>query len=129
MHAAVTRSALALFAAAAIGLSSCEEPVNAPLGRGQCYHMVAQPGADGASAEPKFNLLPGYYQSLEYCAAALEKVRLTGARGEINGAYQGQFVWINRRGIYASQGYEDPRYLALVRSGDGRLVIPGAQNR
>ncbi len=118
-----------VLAAVALGLSACEEPVKAPLGRGQCHHMVRQQAAEGAESELKFNLLPGYYQSLEYCAAALEKVRLTGMRGEINGAYQGQFVWINRRGIYVSQGYEEPRYLALVRSGDGRLVIPGAQNR
>jgi hypothetical protein len=127
MHASV-KTGIAL-TAAALALAACEQPVKAPLGRGQCYHMVSQGSSDAERAEPKFNQLPGYYQSLEYCAAGLEQVRLTGMRGEINGAYQGQFVWINRRGIYVSQGYEEPRYLALVRTGDGRLVVPGAQNR
>lgn len=121
MHAALRFAALALLACTP---AACERPLQAPVERGGCHHLVQAEGA-----EPRFNRLPGSYQSLEYCAAALEAVRQQGGRGEIAGSYQGQFIFINRRGIYTAAAYEAPRYLALVRTGDGRLAMPGAVRR
>jgi len=107
--------------AAVLAAAGCEKPLKAPVERAACWHMVGK-----IEAGVKFNKLPGSYQSLEYCAAAIEMVRLQGGRQQINGAYQGQFLFISSRGIYVGQRVDGPRYLALVHTGDGRLVIPGA---
>lgn len=120
----IARPLLAVAGAAA--LAACEPQVQAPTVRGACFHMVADEAAEQGR---RFNRLPGKYPSLEYCAAALEVVRLRGGRGEIAGAYQGQFLFHNRRGIYVAQKFDGARYLALVRTGDGRLTMPGAVRR
>lgn len=109
-----------------VGLAACEPGLEAPTTRGGCFHMVADAGAENGH---RFNALPGKYVSLEYCAAALEVVRLRGGRGELMGSYQSQFLFLNRRGIYVAQKFEGARYLALVRTGDGRLAMPGAVRR
>lgn len=111
----------ALLAAAALTAAGCEERLKAPTVRAACYHMVGK-----VEEGVKFNKLPGEYQSLEFCAAGLEMVRLQGARQQINGAYQGQFLFISSRGIFVGQEVDGPRYIALVRTRDGRLAIPGA---
>ncbi|MBW3559483.1 MAG: hypothetical protein KY449_06895 [Proteobacteria bacterium] len=118
MHAALK---LGLAAASALLLSACQPELEAPRVRGACYHLVTKEGQ-----EPRFNRLPGNYQSLEYCAAALEVIRRRGGRAEINGAYGGQFLFHNKRGIMVAQRYNGMRYMALVRTGDGRLAMPGA---
>jgi hypothetical protein len=69
--------------------------------------------------------------NLETCAANLEAMRikflrLGGSAEEILGAYQANFLFIQRAGIFSSTSLNGPRYLALVRTGDGRLAIPGA---
>ena len=117
---------LALVMGAAAAVAGCEPQVEAPTTRGACFHMVADEAAENGQ---RFNRLPGTYPSLEYCAAALEAVRLRGGRGEIAGAYQGQFLFHNRRGIYVAQKFDGARYMALVRTGDGRLAMPGAVRR
>ncbi len=127
MRPAMTRPALRLAViAGAAALAACEPQLEAPTTRGACFHMVPDPAAEHGE---RFNQLPGKYQSLEYCAAALEAVRARGGRGEIAGAYQSQFLFHNRRGIYVAQKYDGARYLALVRTGDGRLAMPGAVPR
>ena len=37
-----------------------------------------------------------------------------------------QFIFLQREGIFTAGSLEEHRYLALVRTGDGRLAIPGA---
>lgn len=124
MHAALIR--LVAIAAGAGALVACEPELQAPTTRGACFHMVPDPAAEQGQ---RFNRLPGRYPSLEYCAAALEAVRVRGGRGEIAGAYQTQFLFHNRRGIYVAQKFEGARYLALVRTSDNRLAMPGAVPR
>ena len=114
---------LALAAAAALLLAACEKQVEAPRTKTACYHMVA--GAE-KGAPPKFNRLPGRYEQMEYCAAALEKVRQMGGRQNITGSYQGLFIFAQPRGIYFGKSLDGPRYLALVRTGRGTLAAPGA---
>ena len=111
-------------ATALVLAAGCEKKVEAPYTRKACFHMV--PVED---APPKFNRLPGTYESMEYCAAALEMVRLQGRRQEITGSFQGQFIFATSRGIFVGQALDGPRYLALVRTGDGRLAVPGAVRR
>jgi hypothetical protein len=121
------RIALTLaIAASALGLSACEKAFEAPLDRGVCYHMGFLP--DGGY---KFNVVARNIDTIEKCAAQLEGMRvrflrLGGQNAEMIGAYQGSFIHLRRGGIFRAQKWNGNQYLLLVRSGDGRLVNPGA---
>ena len=120
---------LATLAAAAALLGACQETVEAPLDRGVCY--AAGAGPDG---KVKFNVVARNIPNIENCAAQLEGMRLRflrmgGQTRDISGAYQGNFIHLRREGIFRSQRWEGNQYLMLVRSGDGRLVMPGAVQR
>ena len=112
-------------AAAAVSLSACAKRTEPPGDAGVCYHVVFQ--KDGSLKYNKLVNAP----SLEVCAANLEAMRvkfltLGGNQQELVGAYQANFLFIDRYGIHTSTSLEGPRYTALVRTGDGRLAIPGA---
>ena len=84
--------------------------------------------------EVRFNVLAEDQESIEFCAARLEEMRLNflrmgGSIQEITGAYQGQFIFIERSGVYFGQTLEGGRFFALARTGDGRLAIPGVIQR
>ena len=119
----IKRGALGVVAAAAVLLAGAcgEKQVESPTLRGACWHMVAK-----GEEPPKFNRLPGAYPSMEFCAAALETVRITGGRQQVIGGYQGRFIFASARGIYVGKTLKGARYMALVRTGDGRLSVPGA---
>lgn len=114
-----------VLAAAALALSACAKKTTPPGDPGVCYHVVPQ--KDGSL---KYNkLVPA--KSLEVCAANLEAMRIKflrmgGSQQEIYGAYQANFLFLQREGVLTSTSLEGPRYVALVRTGDGRLAIPGA---
>jgi hypothetical protein len=115
----------AVLAAAALALSACAKRTEPPGTPGICYHVVFQ--KDGT---PKYNKLVAT-ESLEKCAANLEAMRVKfltmgGSAQEIYGAYQANFLFLQKEGILTSTSLEGPRYVALVRTGDGRLAIPGA---
>ena len=116
---------LALVAATA-SLSACaDKGPDAPTDRGVCYHAIPQQG--GAI---KFNKLADNVDSIEKCAAELEGMRLRflrmGGQEEITGAYQGSYLFLQRQGIFRSETLNGNRYVMLVRTGDGRLAMPGA---
>ena len=72
--------------------------------------------------------------NIETCAGNLEAMRLKflrmgGSSDELLGSYQANFIFLQREGVFTSTSLEGPRYLAWVRSGDGRLVVPGAMPR
>ena len=101
------------------------EKTTPPGDTGICYHVVPQ--ADGSL---KYNRLVKA-ASLEVCAANLEAMRikfltLGGSNQDIYGAFQSNFLFLVREGVMTSTSLEGPRYVALVRTGDGRLAIPGA---
>jgi hypothetical protein len=107
-------------------LSACQTQVQAPDEAGVCWHMVTL--QDGKT---RFNPLARNVRDIEHCAAALEAMRLEFNRlgqtnEEVVGGYQGNFVWLEREGVFISQTLNGSRFPAMVRSGDGRLVIPGA---
>jgi hypothetical protein len=117
---------LATLIAATALLAGCEKEVQAPLDTGVCYAI----GKDAEGAL-KFNVVARNITTIEGCAAQLEGMRLRflrmgGQTREISGAYQGNFIFLRREGIYRAQHWEGNQYVMLVRSGDGRLVIPGA---
>lgn len=114
-----------ILAAAALALSACAKRTEPPGDARICYHVVPQ--KDGSL---KYNKLVET-DSLEKCAANLEAMRikflsLGGSQQELTGAYQANFLFLESRGIFTSTSLEGPRYVALVRTGDGRLAIPGA---
>lgn len=114
-----------LVLAAALALSACAQRTTPPGDARVCFHVVPQ--ADGSM---KYNKLVEV-DSLEKCAANLEAMRikfltLGGTRQEIYGAYQSNFLFLQKEGVLTSTSLEGPRYVALVRTGDGRLAIPGA---
>jgi hypothetical protein len=118
------RTALALILAAA-ALAACAKKTEPPGDPGVCFHVVPQ--ADGSMKYNKLVKTP----DLEHCAANLEAMRikflrLGGTNQEIYGAYQANFLFLQKEGVLTSTSLEGPRYVALVRTGDGRLAIPGA---
>jgi hypothetical protein len=119
------RVALALTLAAAAALSACAKKTEPPGDVGVCFHVVPQ--KDGSL---KYNKLVAT-DSLEKCAANLEAMRikflrLGGNQQNIYGAYQANFLFLEKAGVLTSTSLEGPRYVALVRTGDGRLAIPSA---
>ncbi|HEY3696329.1 hypothetical protein [Phenylobacterium sp.] len=121
------RPALVLALAAAAALAGCAKRTLPPGDVGVCYHVA--PLKDGKSL--RYNRLVENVPSLESCAANLEAMRikflrLGGSNQDIYGAYQGNFIFIQREGVFTAPSLEEHRYLALVRTGDGRLAIPSA---
>jgi hypothetical protein len=119
------RSATLFAVLATAALAGCAKRTEPPGDVGVCYHVVVQ--KDGKLKYNKVVNTP----NLETCAANLEAMRikfltLGGTAQEILGAYQANFIFLQREGVFTSTTLEGPRYLALVRTGDGRLAIPGA---
>ena len=119
------RLALIAALAATAGLAACQKETEPPGDVGVCYHVVPQ--KDGSL---KYNRLVSV-PNLEACASNLEAMRikflmLGGSHQEIYGAYQANFLFLQKEGVLTSTTLEGPRYVALVRTGDGRLAIPGA---
>ena len=117
---------VAFVMASGLLLAGCQPQVSVPTETGVCWHMVTL--EDGKT---RFNPLSRNIPDIEHCAASLEVMRLElrrmgQNRDEVIGGYQGSFIWLEREGVFISQSLNGGRFLALVRSGDGRLVIPGA---
>ena len=122
------RLALIAAVAASAVLSACSQRTEPPGDAGVCYHVVPQKGG-----KLKYNRLV-VAPNLETCAANLEAMRLKflrmgGTQQDIYGAYQANFLFLQQEGVLTSTSLEGPRYVALVRTGDGRLAIPGAMPR
>ena len=122
-----TASSCALLAAAVsvLALAACSKRIEPPGTKGVCYNVSFKP--NGELVYHKLVNAP----NLETCAANLEAMRikflrLGGSAQEILGAYQANFIFVQRTGIFSGTTLDGPRYPALVRTGDGRLAIPGA---
>lgn len=114
----------------AVLLSACAGEVEAPYDPAVCFAF--EPGENGG--EPTFNRLAENQAQIEECAARLEEMRLRflrmgGNRQEVAGAYQGQFIFIDAEGVKIARSVDGPRFMALARTGDGRLAVPGAISR
>jgi hypothetical protein len=125
MQRAVLITGLMAAALVSTGLSACQKQTEPPGDVGVCYHVVPQ--KDGSLKYNKLVNTP----NLESCASNLEAMRIKflmmgGSQQEIYGAYQANFLFLQKEGVLTSTTLEGPRYVALVRTGDGRLAIPGA---
>ena len=121
------RAAVVILVAIA-GLAACAPRTSPPGDPGVCFHVVPQ--ADGTLKYNRLVTAP----NLETCAANLEAmrikfIRMGGTQQELYGAYQGNFLFLQKEGILTASEWEAAPYLALVRTGDGRLAIPGAMPR
>lgn len=121
---------ITLLGAGALALAACQKSVEAPFDRGVCY--AVEVGAEGEA--PRFNKVADNQPQIEFCAARLEEVRLRflrlgGNRQQITGSYQGQFIFIDRGGVWLSKSLDGGRFNAMARTGDGRLAMPGAIQR
>lgn len=119
-------AAVLALALAAAGLSGCEKATRAPFDKGVCNHVIPQ--KDGTL---KFNPVERNVPNMETCAATLEGMRIRflrmgGRMTELTGSYQGKFIFVQKEGIYLGDSYEGARFMSLVRTGDGRLAVPGA---
>ena len=90
--------------------------------------------AGEAGEPPVFNKLADNQPQIEHCAARLEEMRLRflrqgGSRQEITGAYQGQFIFLDREGVWIGKTLDGSRFILMARTGDGRLAVPGAITR
>jgi len=122
-HLAAPLLVLTLFAVAA--LAACAPEVEAPADRGVCWRMISPKG------KPQFLKLTENQPDLEHCAANLEAVRIRflsmgGTIDEVDGAYQGEFIFIDKHGVFVAPSLNATPFPALVRTGDGRLAVPGA---
>ncbi len=119
-------SPVVLAASAVLCLTACDKTLEAPSDRGVCWHLVTT-----NAGKPRFNVLARGQPDLEHCAAELEKMRLTfralgATQTDVIGAYQGQFLFLQREGVFTAQTIDGYRYPFMVRTGDGRLAVPGA---
>lgn len=110
-----------------LALGACQNTTKAPFDPGVCY--AVELGKEGEA--PTFNVVARDQPQIEFCAARLEEMRLRflglgGNRREVIGSYQGQFIFIDRAGVSFGKTLEGSRFMALARTGDGRLAIPGA---
>ena len=121
----MSRLVLAAAFVSVLALGACSRKVTPPGDPGVCYNVTFRP--NGELVYHRLVNAP----NLETCAANLEAMRikfltLGGSAQEILGAYQSNYIFIQRAGVFASTSLDGPRYIALVRTGDGRLAIPGA---
>ncbi|HVL41635.1 MAG TPA: hypothetical protein VM348_05715 [Brevundimonas sp.] len=121
---------IAALGAGLAGLAACEKTTEAPFDPGVCYAVEVK----AAGETPQFNKVADNQPQIEFCAARLEEMRLRflrlgGSRREITGSYQGQFIFIDREGVWISPTLEGARFILLARTGDGRLAIPSAIQR
>jgi hypothetical protein len=85
-------------------------------------------------AKPQFLKLTENQPDLEHCASNLEAVRIRflsmgGTIDEVDGAYQGEFIFIDKHGVFVAPSLNATPFPALVRTGDGRLATPGAASQ
>jgi len=116
-------------AAASLALSACEKQIKAPFEQGVCFQV-----ATNKDKTLRFNPVARNVASMELCAAELEGMRVRFVRmgspnRTLTGAYQGSFIFLEKEGIYLGQTYDGARFMSLVRTGDGRLAVPGAVRR
>ena len=107
---------------AVLALAACSKRTRPPGGDDICWHVAPQ--TDGTL---KFNKLKTGVADLE--SMRVRFLRLGGSQREVVGAFKGNFIFVERRGIFTAPSLEEHRYLAMVRTGDGRLAVPGAMPR
>jgi hypothetical protein len=126
LRTSIGRALAASLALVLLPLAGCQKQIEAPYETGVCWKMEFLEGG-----KVRFNKLADHRPNLESCAAALEGLRLRNLGFGQNatsfiGAYQGNFLFLNQYGVFTAPSLTAARYPALVRTGDGRLAVPGS---
>ena len=127
-HGAALTATLLLSALA----SACSPGVQAPTDAGVCWHVVNDSkGQTGGivSGKYRFFVLKKNVADLEHCAAALDGMRvrflaLGGSAKEVAGVFQGEYLFVDPRGVFAATSLDAPPFPTLTRTEDGRLLTP-----
>jgi hypothetical protein len=111
---------------AVLALAGCAKQIAAPTTTGVCWQAIPLKNGD-----IHFNRVSDHEPNMEHCAASLEGMRLRflsmgGNNDELIGAYQGNFLFLTRQGVFMSQSFNGARYFALGRTNDGRLATAAA---
>jgi hypothetical protein len=93
--------------AALLALTGCSPAADAPDQVGICW---MQAGPVPAEAKPRFVLLSRGDANLETCAMHLELTRISKHRSNIFGAFQGQYVFVDREAIASSESLTGQRF-------------------
>ena len=118
-------------------LAGCGSGVRAPTDSGVCWNMVFDAkGQSGGVVSGKYRFFPlkRNVADLEHCAAALDGMRahflgLGGSQHEVTGVYQGEYLFIDQRGVFSANALDAPSFPTLRRSDDGSLVPPSAPDQ
>ena len=119
------------------GLGGGAPGPQAPADAGVCYHVVVN-GKDQTggvvSGKYRFFVLKRGVPDLEHCAAALDGMRvrflsLGGSAREVAGVYQGEYLFVDARGVFSSSTMDASPFPLLRRTEDGRLVPPSASDQ
>jgi hypothetical protein len=126
MRSLFSSFAVSLAVVCGLCLAGCAKQIEAPTDRGVCWAIAQLP-----AGRVRFNRLAQNQPDLEHCAAQLEIMRLRfralgSTQTQLSGAYQGQFIFLQPEGVFTAQTYDGYRFPFLVRTGDGRLAMPGA---
>ncbi len=87
----------------------------APFEPGACWRMFRESGE-----APRFVRIANDARNMETCAARLEAVRLMGTP-EVEGAYQGFFIFVDEREIVTSRSLHEKRFPVLDVEGRRRI--------
>ena len=125
-------AALRLGVCLAAVLSACSPGVTAPSDPGVCWHVVRDTkGQTGGrlSAGYRFFVLKRDVPDLEHCATALDAMRvrflaLGGSDHDIAGVFQGQYLFVDPRGVFSAASLQAAPFPMLTRTEDGRLMTP-----
>jgi hypothetical protein len=127
----------AWLAAYALSLAGCAPGPRAPADPGVCYNVVNNSaGQSGGVVDGKyrFYVLKRNVADLEHCAAALDGMRihflaLGGSNHDVTGVYQGEWLFVDQRGVFSSASLQADTFPLLRRTDDGRLVPPSAPDQ
>ena len=129
-------AALRLFAGLTLvsAVSACGQTVQPPTDTGVCFHMVTDgKGEVGGqvSGKYRFFVVKRDVADLEHCAAALDTMRvhflsLGGSSHDVTGVYQGQYLFVDARGVFSADSLDASPFPMLTRTPDGRLVPQGS---
>ena len=107
-------------------LAACKPTPKPPTDTGVCYHLGSI-----TNGVAHYNVVATNVPDMEHCAANLEAMRirflqLGGSNTVIVGGYQGSFLFLQPEGVFTAESFDGARYPFLVRTGDGRLAVPGS---
>ena len=95
--------AVAIVVTGGVALSSWGRATTAPEDKGVCWRMTT------TEPKPEYVLLAKDVANLETCGAHLERLFIQSG-GEVAGAYQGRFVFIDSQAIRSATSLEGSRW-------------------